>query len=516
MRHDPPHEVQPQYTPDQCRICWLETFDPRYKGRAPVDTHSASSLECLHRGLVPIGSVSCGCASGAATPVFSCPRRGCCSVDLHADKQSVAVRGIGDTSVAACLACDARWTSTQLDNPPVPEVADFPRPQIEPVKRVRIDEANWPAAHMHFQLAVLPHRGRLFSANRMNWGGARVVLSEMDGEYRVLSSKIAKLPQTLHNRAGSEDPRLLEWRGALWVQWCAWSGYWRSRAATTQMLSRVNVDDLTIGETLQLSWSSRRTAEKNWSMFRWDDGYRDRLFALYQLSPTQVLLEVDSAGVCRQVSTCASPLPSQLGLVRGGASPVRHGGELWCVGHAVYRDRGRQWYAATLHTLLDRPPFTPRRVLPFPLIDPRVDASAVKGQGNSAVAFPCGAFVDSGRWRLVVSTGWRDKFAEVWEFDLKAVESALEWLPGAIATPPPLPAQAVEYTAAMARWLAAGRPERSDADTARIAATCQSGQCGRWLGDRCGECGCPVSADGQALANKARMATEKCPLGFWV
>lgn len=51
---------------------------------------------------------------------------------------------------------------------------------------------------------------------------------------------------------------------------------------------------------------------------------------------------------------------------------------------------------------------------------------------------------------------------------------------------------------------------RSDEETARIQDLCRSNVCGRWDAERgrCAECGCYG-------AWKARLLTEKCPLGHW-
>jgi glycosyltransferase involved in cell wall biosynthesis len=82
------------------------------------------------------------------------------------------------------------------------------------------------------------------------------------------------------------------------------------------------------------------------------------------------------------------------------------------------------------------------------------------------------------------------------------------------------PATAAEmirgYAAALSRWLRAGRPTRTDAETDRLYEICQS--CPRYDADRsaCSLCGCRVARGGWAVTNKIRMATEDCPLGKWV
>lgn len=76
------------------------------------------------------------------------------------------------------------------------------------------------------------------------------------------------------------------------------------------------------------------------------------------------------------------------------------------------------------------------------------------------------------------------------------------------------------YAKAITKWVAAGKPKRSDEDVARILAICQSNECGKYavnalIGGRCTVCGCRVNSSQMALANKIRMATEECPQQRW-
>lgn len=81
--------------------------------------------------------------------------------------------------------------------------------------------------------------------------------------------------------------------------------------------------------------------------------------------------------------------------------------------------------------------------------------------------------------------------------------------------------QTVSYTQSVAKWIAHGRPERSDEEVLKILDTCS--KCKhfkiRTINDgtpvgQCLKCGCSVSISGGAT-NKARMATESCPIGKW-
>jgi hypothetical protein len=74
--------------------------------------------------------------------------------------------------------------------------------------------------------------------------------------------------------------------------------------------------------------------------------------------------------------------------------------------------------------------------------------------------------------------------------------------------------KAMNYQAAVRRWFAAGRPERTDEEIAAIYDE-HCSKCDMYDKVRkiCNSCGCPATKDQPALRNKLRMATEACPLG---
>jgi len=82
--------------------------------------------------------------------------------------------------------------------------------------------------------------------------------------------------------------------------------------------------------------------------------------------------------------------------------------------------------------------------------------------------------------------------------------------------PPGLVRRAISYTEALARWAAAGRPERPAKEVERIfhqhCKTC------KWYDPQkqiCRGCGCRVADNGYAVLNKIKMATENCPRDVW-
>ena len=108
-----------------------------------------------------------------------------------------------------------------------------------------------------------------------------------------------------------------------------------------------------------------------------------------------------------------------------------------------------------------------------------------------------------------------------WDCQLKCVHCGyVARKPGtrrtcSVERPPSVTAQLSSYAAAVSRWLAAGRPVRTDEQVGELLAICQDNRCGKYRDGQCLACGCRVNSSGWALANKLRMATEDCPKGFW-
>lgn len=69
------------------------------------------------------------------------------------------------------------------------------------------------------------------------------------------------------------------------------------------------------------------------------------------------------------------------------------------------------------------------------------------------------------------------------------------------------------YATAVARWIAAGRPVRTDAEVEGLLAICST--CPHYRAGACGKCGCPANRSASGWRNKLRMATESCPVGSW-
>jgi hypothetical protein len=90
---------------------------------------------------------------------------------------------------------------------------------------------------------------------------------------------------------------------------------------------------------------------------------------------------------------------------------------------------------------------------------------------------------------------------------------------GRVPKVPSLPRRLMTWAEATVEWVAKGRPERSDEEVARIHTVfCASSPPCRWYSvaqQQCQKCGCGVKAEGPAIFNKIKMATQHCPRNLW-
>ncbi|MGA9072155.1 MAG: hypothetical protein WB424_17965, partial [Terracidiphilus sp.] len=163
------------------------------------------------------------------------------------------------------------------------------------------------------------------------------------------------------------DPRLVWWQEHLYIYWN--SGI--NHQANYQFLQRVNVDSLEPeGPCFALEYpDGRHTIEKNWSLFE----YQGELFAFYTLSPAVVLqaTEITSSKIIfskvDSIPWHSGPYTSHFGELRGGASPLRIGQNLYVLFHSAWRPMVRYRYAAGLLVMASKPPFQPLSWIPMPI-----------------------------------------------------------------------------------------------------------------------------------------------------
>ena len=98
----------------------------------------------------------------------------------------------------------------------------------------------------------------------------------------------------------------------------------------------------------------------------------------------------------------------------------------------------------------------------------------------------------------------------------KAVEEFMEKHPdGMVANFRKMSRKALKYSTALKRWIAAGRPVRSEDEVATIHEICK--KCDLYDSEHgsCKGCGCRVNISKVAVVNKIKMATEHCPKDLW-
>ena len=76
-------------------------------------------------------------------------------------------------------------------------------------------------------------------------------------------------------------------------------------------------------------------------------------------------------------------------------------------------------------------------------------------------------------------------------------------------------ARARRYSGAIAKWISAGRPKRSEEEIENIYENiCKP--CEHYNANgSCSMCGCRITRSQRALFNKLAMATESCPVDKW-
>lgn len=387
-----------------CGQCALIAKNPRYddtlRPARPVVLPPARkaarpapvrlSLPCVHEGAVLEWCQSCGPNEGRHV-------RDC---DLH-DR---CTRGYVGPAVQACERCP--------DYTPEP-------PLVPPLRLAPVGPAGLSARPdgYAFNAGLIRHRGRLLLAYRDGWAGSNVHVAELHDDYRV--HRTTRLHLT-HDRArgGREDPRLFVAGDELRVHFI---GVERAgkRIRTSQLYARLN-DDLTVRSVHYPELPGRQEPmEKNWSPF-WHDGEH---LAVYQTGPRHVIVRIDGDRAERIADTPVT-LPWSGGVLRGGAPPVRVGDLYYHWFHGRIGSAKAPFYNVGLSVFEAKPPFRVVAMSPRPMLwGSPTDNAAHPHPCYAVVAFPCGAVLEGGTWKI--SMGWNDRGIRVGEWDAVAVDRAM-------------------------------------------------------------------------------------------
>lgn len=272
-----------------------------------------------------------------------------------------------------------------------------------------------------FNAGLVRHHGRLLLAYRDGWAGSNVHVAELHDDYRVHRSTRLLLA---HPRAtgGREDPRLFAHGGRLHV---AFIGVERvgQEVRTSQLYARLG-DDLSVEAVHYPELAGRQwPMEKNWSPFSHDG----ELLAVYETGPRHVVVRLDGDRAERVADTPVD-LPWAGGVMRGGAPPVRVGDRYYHWFHGRTGPNRSPHYNVGAMAFEAKPPFRAVALSPRPMLwGSPTDNAAHPNPCYAVVAFPCGAVLEGGVWK--VAMGWNDRGIRIAEWDAAAVDAALGLTP---------------------------------------------------------------------------------------
>jgi predicted GH43/DUF377 family glycosyl hydrolase len=267
-----------------------------------------------------------------------------------------------------------------------------------------------------FNAGLIRYRGRRLMAHRDGWAGSDVHVAELTESYEVVRSTRLHLR---HPRAavGREDPRLYLFGGRPEVLFTGVERV-RGKIRTSVLYARLG-DDLGVGEVFYPELDGRELWEKNWSPFD-HDGER---LAVYQTGPRHEIVRL-SGNKAERLGGESVGLPWSGGVMRGGAPPVRVGDLYYHWFHGRVGVNRTAHYNVGLSVFEAKPPFRVVALSPAPLLWASAADNAAEANPNYClVAFPCGATLENGVWR--VSMGWNDRGIRVGEWDAAAVDRHL-------------------------------------------------------------------------------------------
>jgi hypothetical protein len=293
-------------------------------------------------------------------------------------------------------------------------------PAPSPGRPLRFDETNlWRGVRgRRFNPSILADGdGYLFAVRDRFWWMSNIYIGRLGLDFRPIGP-----PQRLDLKhpdaeTSREDPRLFLYRGRPHI---AFMGAAHGGRAPTQnqLFARLSVGGMTVEEVFFPHYPARQRWEKNWSFFE----HGGELFAVYSFTPCRIL-RIDGNGAALAHETPTAPV-WRGGEIRGGASPVRVGDELWCFTHDRIYD-GHLLYRTGLVTLDGRPPFAVRRMVPEPILT--ADRETKPTVQYSSVVFAGGAVRRGPDW--IVAHGIHDHWSELHSFSHADLESRLVPVP---------------------------------------------------------------------------------------
>lgn len=285
---------------------------------------------------------------------------------------------------------------------------------------IRFDEHNlYPGSvpGLRFNTSIHPHGDGYAMAFRTGWCGSDIYMTRLDKQFQPHGPAV-KL-ELKHPRAnyGREDPRLFT-HGHLHLSFVGVQGIARNKIRTHMLFARLN-DRFEVEDVFYPVIENRRSWEKNHSYF----AHEGELYAVYGITPHKILRVRGNVTEWAHETPFATPWRG--GEMRGGASPVRVEDEYWHFFHDRIEQDGHRIYRTGVYTFDARPPFAPRRCVPWPILV--ADPTTKPPEQYASVQFCCGAVLDGDSW--VLSHGTHDRYTELHKFNKSALEREMVEVP---------------------------------------------------------------------------------------
>lgn len=289
--------------------------------------------------------------------------------------------------------------------------------QDEPKKVLRIDSSKLIQSEggRHFNASMIRWRGRWIMAYRMDWRSSRIAIAYLDESFVPVSNHPVDIDHPFCT-LGQEDPRLFVHNDKLML---SFSGLREGGINSHVMLAELNPIFFSPLKVWYAHYPSRTQTEKNWVFFS-SDG---ELFCVYSTYPKHTILRVGEVAI--EAYSTPTKAMWQVGLVRGGASPVQKDGQWHHFFHGWRNLDGFYTYSLGVCCFELAAPFRVTRmsIAPIATADQRCNPMDEMTK-TAAVLFPSGASFENGIWRI--SCGHHDRWIEIMEFSESQIEDVLE------------------------------------------------------------------------------------------
>jgi predicted GH43/DUF377 family glycosyl hydrolase len=301
-------------------------------------------------------------------------------------------------------------------------------------KIIEVSKTNLLPGDFHFNSSIIRYNGDLLLAYRWDqvdptiekWishSNISIVICKLDNDYQPIpnTNVILGIPKLFddNGNAKHEDPRLFVYQDDLY---CSYTVGSLSLQLKKQPFASVGVckldknlkvidnwwfpygNNLSIdGSPLYPNVERLRGFEKNWTLFEHDS----KLLGIYCIDPHQVLEFNVKDNSAKLISDTRSALNWNYGIPRGGTPPIRIDDMYFTFFHSSYRYRNPQIFPHPVYVMgaygfETTEPYRIRKISKIPILVGDIHDYIC----STAVAFPCGAIYEDGKW--IVSYGHND------------------------------------------------------------------------------------------------------------